>query len=79
MGEKRFRQIFEIDENDFSICFSVRYNASEYFADVVAQSGGWLSALQDWVSVFLTCSFAFVSIIILWNSVGSVLWFFSLR
>ncbi|VDN13216.1 unnamed protein product [Dibothriocephalus latus] len=55
------------------------YNASSYFSEVVAQSRGWLSAIQDWVSVFLTCLFAFVSTIILWNALGSVVWFFSLR
>ncbi|KAL5966568.1 hypothetical protein TSMEX_005699 [Taenia solium] len=55
------------------------YNASEYFAEVVAQSHGWLSAVQEWVSVFLTCVFAFVSTIILWNSLGAVVWFFALR
>ncbi|BHF79792.1 hypothetical protein SprV_0702291500 [Sparganum proliferum] len=55
------------------------YNASAYFSEVVAQSRGWLSAIQDWVSVFLTCLFAFVSTIILWNALGSVVWFFSLR
>lgn len=56
-----------------------RYNASEYFAEVVAQSRGWLSAVQEWVSVFLTCVFAFVSTIIVWNCVGAVVWFFALR
>ncbi|VDO14109.1 unnamed protein product [Rodentolepis nana] len=55
------------------------YNASEYFAAVVAQSRGWLSAVQEWVSVFLTCLFAFVATICLWNALGDVLWFFALR
>ncbi|KAM7538736.1 hypothetical protein Aperf_G00000057287 [Anoplocephala perfoliata] len=47
------------------------YNASEYFAEVVAQSRGWLSAVQEWVSVFLTCLFAFVATICLWNALGA--------
>uniref|UniRef100_A0A0R3SGJ4 TNFR-Cys domain-containing protein n=1 Tax=Hymenolepis diminuta TaxID=6216 RepID=A0A0R3SGJ4_HYMDI len=55
------------------------YNASEYFAEVVAQSRGWLSAVQEWVSVFLTCLFAFVATICLWNALGAVLWFYALR
>ncbi|CAL8106039.1 unnamed protein product [Calicophoron daubneyi] len=52
------------------------YNVSDYFDEVVEHSEAWLSAARDCLSQALYCLFVYVSAIILWNALGSVLWFY---
>ncbi|XP_018647822.1 hypothetical protein Smp_159780 [Schistosoma mansoni] len=50
------------------------YNASLYFTEVVLQSEKWLSTARDYLGRFLFCVFIYISAIILWNTMGSVIW-----
>ncbi|KAK4472929.1 hypothetical protein MN116_004133 [Schistosoma mekongi] len=50
------------------------YNASLYFTEVVLQSETWLSTARDYLGRFLFCIFIYVSAIVLWNTMGSVIW-----
>ncbi|KAH8854923.1 TNFR CD27 30 40 95 cysteine rich region [Schistosoma japonicum] len=50
------------------------YNASLYFTEVVLQSETWLSTARDYLGRFLFCIFIYVSAIVLWNTMGSVVW-----
>ncbi|CAH8484796.1 unnamed protein product [Schistosoma bovis] len=50
------------------------YNASLYFTEVVLQSENWLSTARDYLGRFLFCVFIYVSAIVLWNTMGSVIW-----
>ncbi|TPP58318.1 Hemicentin 1 [Fasciola gigantica] len=52
------------------------YNASDYFTEVVKQSESWLSAARDYLGRTLYCIFVYVSALVLWNTVGSVIWFY---
>ncbi|KAF5403399.1 hypothetical protein PHET_03224 [Paragonimus heterotremus] len=52
------------------------YNASHYFDEVVKQSETWLLSARDYFSRTFYCLFIYVSVLILWNTTGSVLWFY---
>ncbi|VDP91198.1 unnamed protein product [Echinostoma caproni] len=52
------------------------YNASDYFTEVVKQSESWLSAARDYLGRTLYCIFVYVSALVLWNTIGSVIWFY---
>ncbi|KAF8571703.1 hypothetical protein P879_01754 [Paragonimus westermani] len=52
------------------------YNASHYFEEVVRQSETWLLSARDYLSRTFYCLFIYVSVLILWNTIGSVLWFY---
>lgn len=50
------------------------YNATLYYSEIVMESENWIAATREYLGQFTFYVFIYVSIIIMWNLVGSLCW-----